>query len=80
MLKSKVKKLTLHELKKLTDLQNGINDLLINIGNTELVKTQLINKHIKLQADWRVMTGDLEEKYGSVSINLTDGVLTSNED
>jgi hypothetical protein len=80
MLKPKVKKLTSKELKELTDLQNGINDLLMNIGNAELVKNQLIGKHIKLQTEWRVMTSNLEEKYGSVSINLEDGLLSPNKE
>jgi|TARA_R110002073_G_scaffold328774_1_gene510426 hypothetical protein len=80
MLKPKVKKLTSKELKELTDLQNGVNDLLMNIGNAELVKNQLIGEHIKLQAEWRVMTGNLEEKYGSVSINLEDGLLSPNKE
>jgi hypothetical protein len=79
MSKSKVKKLTQQELKDLVNLQSEINDLLLNIGNIELVKNQLVNKHYELQIVWKTMTNSLEEKYGSVSINLENGLLTSNE-
>ena len=80
MSKSKVKKLTQQELKDLVNLQSEINDLLLNIGNIELVKNQLVNKHHELQIVWKTMTNSLEEKYGSVSINLENGLLTSNEE
>jgi hypothetical protein len=80
MSKSKVKKLTQQELKDLVNLQNEINDLLLNIGNIELVKNQLVNKHYELQIVWKTMTNSLEEKYGSVSINLENGLFTSNEE
>jgi hypothetical protein len=80
MSKSKVKKLTQQELKDLVNLQSEINDLLLNIGNIELVKNQLVNKHYELQIVWKTMTNSLEEKYGSVSINLENGLFTSNEE
>jgi hypothetical protein len=69
----------MQELKDLVNLQNEINDLLLNIGNIELVKNQLVNKHYELQIVWKTMTNSLEEKYGSVSINLENGLFTSNE-
>ena len=46
----------------------------------ELVKNQLVNKHYELQIVWKTMTNSLEEKYGSVSINLENGLFTSNEE
>ena len=75
-----MEKLTQQELKDLVNLQSEINDLLLNIGNIELVKNQLVNEHYELQIVWKTMTNSLEEKYGSVSINLENGLFTSNEE
>ena len=78
--KSKAKKLTSKELEEVKDYQNQINTLLINIGNAELVKNQLVTRHTELQAEWKDMTTALEDKYGSVNISLEDGTLTEIEE
>jgi hypothetical protein len=74
---SKTKKITAKELTEIKELQNKINNALINIGNAELVKSQLITEHTGLQATWTVSTGKLEKKYGSVNISLEDGTITA---
>ena len=79
MAKSKAKKLTTKELTEVKDLQNQINTTLMNIGNAELVKNTLVEKHTELQAQWKDMTQNLEEKYGSVNISLEDGAITKAE-
>lgn len=71
-----IKKLTAEEFKELKELQNNINNLLMNIGNAELVKNQLLSKHVEFQDIWTDMTKTLEKKYGAVNINLEDGTLT----
>ena len=76
----KAKKLTAKELEGVKDLQNQINTLLMNIGNAELVKNQLVTRHTELQAEWKDMTVALEEKYGSVNISLEDGAITEAEE
>ena len=68
MAKSKAKKLTSKELEDVKQLQSEINNLLMNIGNAELVKNQLVNKHVVKQGEWQVLTSTLEEKYGQVNI------------
>jgi hypothetical protein len=73
---AKAKKLSAKELKDVKELQNEINNLLMNIGNAELVKNQLITKHVDAQGAWKVMTSNLEKKYGSVNISLEDGSLS----
>ncbi len=78
--KSKAKKLTSKELQEVKDYQNQINTLLMNIGNAELVKNQLVTRHTELQAEWKDMTTALEDKYGSVNISLEDGTLTEIEE
>ena len=40
----KAKKITAKELAEVKELQNNINTLLMNIGNAELVKNQLVSK------------------------------------
>ena len=72
----KAKKITAKELTEVKELQNNINTLLMNIGNAELVKNQLVSKHVKLQADWSSVSKALEDKYGSVNISLEDGVIS----
>ena len=51
MAKSKAKKLTSKELAKVKELQGEINNLLMSIGNAELVKNQLVNKHVVKQGE-----------------------------
>ena len=78
--KSKAKKLTSKELDDVKELQSDINNLLMNIGNAELVKNQLVNKHVVKQGEWQVLTSTLEEKYGQVNISLEDGSLSPMEE
>jgi predicted metal-dependent hydrolase len=79
MAKLKIKKLTVKELKEVKDLQNEINNILMNIGNSELVKNQMVAKHSELEDKWKAVTATLEEKYGSVNISLEDGSYTPTE-
>ena len=75
----KAKKITAEELENVQSLQKEVNNLLLNIGNAEIVKNQLVAKHIKVQEDWNALTAKLEEKYGSVNISLEDGTLSEIE-
>ena len=72
----KAKKITAEELENVQSIQKEVNNLLLNIGNAEIVKAQLIGKHAKVQEDWNALTASLEEKYGSVNISLEDGTLS----
>jgi hypothetical protein len=72
----KATKITTEELENVQKLQKEVNNLLLNIGNAEIVKNQLVAKHVKMQEDWNSLTASLEEKYGSVNISLEDGTLS----
>jgi hypothetical protein len=76
---AKAKKISKKELEEVKDLQNQINTLLMNIGNAELVKNQLVSKHSELQAEWKTVSESLETKYGSVNISLEDGTISDIE-
>ena len=76
MATSKAKKLTAKELKEVKELQSEMNNVLLNIGNAEVVKNQLVRKQVELQTLWDSITGKLEKKYGSVNISLEDGSLS----
>jgi len=75
----KSKKISSKELTEVKELQNQINTLLMNIGNAELVKNQLVSKHLELQAEWKTVSESLETKYGSVNISLEDGTISDIE-
>ena len=80
MAKLKTKKLTVKELKEVKSLQNQINNILLNIGNQELIKNELTTKHAELASDWKEMSASLEKKYGSVNISLDDGTISEVEE
>ena len=76
---AKAKKISKKELTEVKELQNQINTLLVNIGNAELVKNQLVNSHAELQTQWKDVSKSLEDKYGSVNISLEDGTISEIE-
>ena len=80
MAKSKTKKLTVKELEEVKSLQNQINNILLNIGNQELIKNELTTKHAELASNWKEMSASLEKKYGSVNISLDDGTISEVEE
>ena len=76
---AKSKKISKKELIEVKELQQQINALLMNIGNAELVKNQLVSSHAELQVQWKAVSQSLEEKYGSVNISLEDGTISEIE-
>lgn len=80
MAKTKTKKLTVKELEEVKSLQNQINNILLNIGNQELIKNELTTKHAELASNWKEMSMSLEKKYGSVNISLDDGTISEVEE
>ncbi len=76
---AKSKKISKKELSEVKELQNQINTLLMNIGNAELVKNQLVSRHAELQVEWKTVSEALEKKYGSVNISLEDGTISDIE-
>jgi|TARA_B110000977_G_C10857835_1_gene408506 hypothetical protein len=72
-------KISEEQLAELKNLQQEINSSLMNIGNTEIVKSQLLQRHTKLESDWKILSESLEKEYGSVNINLQDGTISEIE-
>ena len=73
-------KISEEQLAELKKLQQEINSSLMNIGNTEIVKSQLLQRHTKLESDWKILSESLEKEYGSVNINLQDGTISEIEE
>jgi hypothetical protein len=72
---TKVKKLTVDELKNLVDVQQRINNITLNLGNAELAKQSMLAEYSNVKAEWDVVAKALEDKYGQVNVNLADGTI-----
>ena len=70
-----VKKLTVEELENLVDVQQRINNITLNLGNAELAKQSMLAEYSKVKAEWDVVAKTLEDKYGQVNVNLSDGSI-----
>jgi len=68
-----VKKITDHQLKKVTDQQKRLNDILTNIGVLEVQKHNLTQQVKNISEEIEKTKSELEEEYGKVNINLADG-------
>ena len=71
-----VKKITDEELKSVQEKVNNINQAQMQVGGLEVQKNVALETLKGLQMDLQVIQKELEEKYGKVSVNLTDGTLT----
>ena len=68
------------QLKKVTEQQQALNNLLARIGVLEIEKLNLSGEIKKLESEVEQTKKELEEEYGKVSINLTDGTYEKIED
>tara|TARA_R100001086_G_C11800661_1_gene248745 strand:- start:788 stop:1036 length:249 start_codon:yes stop_codon:yes gene_type:complete len=68
-----VKKITDHQLKKVTDQQKRLNDVLTNIGILEVQKHNLAQQVKNISEEIEKTKLELEEEYGKVNINLANG-------
>ena len=71
-----VKKITDEELKSVQEKVNNINQAQMQVGGLEVQKSVALETLKGLQMDLQVIQKDLEEKYGKVSVNLTDGTIS----
>ena len=71
-----VKKITDEELKSVQDKVNAINQAQMQVGGLEVQKTVAIEQLKAAQQELQVVQKDLEDKYGRVSVNLTDGTIS----
>ena len=75
MSKNKDLKITKKELETIQDKVKAINSLQMNIGGLEVQKTQAIQMISAAQAELGVIQGELEKKYGNVSVNIETGII-----
>jgi len=73
---TKVKKLTKEELESIRSSVNIVNALTNQLGQMELAKANAIAQIKEAQAKVQEEQKTLEEKYGSVTIDLNTGEYT----
>ena len=76
---AKNKKLTKKELESIQGRVNGINQLQMQIGGLEVQKNAAVSQIKELQNELNVVQGELEKKYGRVSVNINDGTIKAEE-
>ena len=72
--------ITAEELKSLQELVNTINRGQLELGGLETRKHSLTHQVLALQGQVAEMQKSLEETYGKVDINITDGTISYKED
>lgn len=73
-------KITEEQLKKLQDLVGKSNNLQAQIGGLEVQKAAIVGEVFKNQSDLQEFQKELEEEYGPISVNLTDGEISEVEE
>ncbi len=71
-----VNKITDEELKSVQEKVNKINQAQMQVGGLEVQKNVALEQIKTLQMDLQVIQKELEEKYGQVTVNLTDGTIS----
>lgn len=75
----KVKEITKEELQKVRDFQSKLFDLTQQIGLAETQKHATLHEIAGVNKDQDTVKKELENKYGSININLEDGTYTEPE-
>jgi len=71
-----VKKITDEELKSVQEKVNTINQAQMQVGGLEVQKTVTLEAIKVTQMELQTIQKELEDKYGKVSVNLTDGTIS----
>ena len=72
-------KLEEQELKTLQDAINKVNGIQIQIGGLEAQKHELLHAITNATQELQKVQNELEEKYGSVSVDIATGEIKENE-
>ena len=75
-----MKKITKKDLENIIAQQSKLGNLYNQIGSIELNKSLKLDELKQLHKDVDSLKKKLEKKYGSVNINLEDGVITPIEE
>ena len=73
------KAITADELAEVQKYVNALQQIQMQIGGTEMQKTELMDNVKALRANLADVQSGLEKTYGDVSINLQDGAITPND-
>ena len=74
-----VRQITTEQLETITNQQKDLNALLVNIGVVESQKHMLLHQIADLNNLIEETKNKLQEEYGAININLTDGSYTEIE-
>lgn len=73
---TKKKKITKQELEKIKEILSKRKDILSQMGELEIVKRNMIKSLDEVDLQANEEQKNLEKKYGSVTIDLTDGTIS----
>lgn len=71
-----VKKIKDEQLEELQSKLKMIDGIRLQVGTLENQKFAYLNQMASIQQELNKMQNDLQEEYGKVSINVTDGTIT----
>ena len=74
--KQKVNKITDKELELVQDQQRNLNKALGSIGVLEMQKSALVDRVNELEKEVEETKKELEQTYGNINIDLSDGSFT----
>ena len=74
-----VRQITTEQLETITNQQKDLNTILVNIGMVESQKHMLLHQIADLNNLIEETKNKLQEEYGAININLTDGSYTDIE-
>jgi predicted nucleic acid-binding Zn-ribbon protein len=75
-----VKQITQEQLEKVVSQQKELNTLLTNIGMLESQKHGLLHQIAEVNKSVEDFKSKLQEEYGAININLSDGSYTDVEE
>ena len=73
---AKAKKIKDEQLEELQGKLKMIDGIRLQVGTLENQKFVYLNQMASVQQELNKMQNDLQEEYGKVSINITDGTIT----
>ena len=75
---AKKKKITKVELTKAQEVSTNFNSIMTQLGNMKLIENDLLIKAAQERATVDAFKKELQEKYGSVDIDLNTGEYSEN--
>ena len=76
----KPEKITDEQLKKVQEVISRINNAQMELGSMEIKKHNLMHAVNSIQEELGKLQADLEKEYGTVDINIKDGMINYKED